>query len=198
MTRNSLFEMKTEYKETDTFIPNLPLYHTAIRIHDIRKLIYIAKQYIRHKKRARLLKEDMGLMQEILYDYNPQRQYIKKSKIAFSTCRRILVLAESMKLTPLPFVYVKQHKLFNDVVFHLVSTEILETRCCFCFSPFYYAVRNSEYLVEFMVDMANVVYRLNAGAVLVLPEKYYKENKLEDRIHFQRMTEIGLKERLLS
>ena len=171
----------------------------VIRINYIKKLITITKQYSYYKKNLQLL-PGMNLMQEILYESNPCSPNYRKPKVPLSLCRKIIKLAESMKQTPLPFRYVKQQKLYDDVVFHLVVEEVVrEKRGCFsCFSPFSYILRNKDSLKEFLVDMANVVYKMQSRAVLVLPAYYYKENDMEEQNHFQRLTEIGLKEKLLA
>jgi len=194
-----LIEIKSEYSYLESFIPGMPLYYVVIRIYNIRKLIAIALQYSYYKKK---IQKTMGikLMPELLYTSNTHGEKYQRLKIPFSLYLELTELAEIMRQTPLPFRYVKQHHLFNDVLFHLVSEEVVEKRgCCSClfFSPFSYAIRHKESLKECLVDMADVVYNIQSGAMLVLPKKYYRNNIIEEQNHFQRMTDIGLREKLL-
>jgi hypothetical protein len=196
-----MLEIKAEYTQSESFIPGLPLYHMVIRIHNIRKLIAITRKYSYYKKRIRLpMGMGITLMKEVLYEPHPQCEKHRKPKIPSSLYQELTELAEIMKQTPLPFPYVKQQNLFNDVLFHLVNKEVVKNRgCCCCsfFSSFSYTLRHKESLKECLVDMADAVYKIQSGAVLILPDYYYRENKIEEQNHFQRMTEIGLKEKLL-
>lgn len=193
-----MLEIKSEYTQTDTLFSGIPIYHVVIRINHIKKLISIAKQYNYHKKHTQL-PPGITLMHEILYESNPCSQNYRKPKVPLSLCRKILKLAEYMKQTPLPFRYVKQQNLFIDVIFHLVSEEVVVKGkwYCSCFSSFPYILRNKDLLKEILVDMADVVYKIQSKAALVLPEYYYQDNDTEEQNHFHRITEIGLKEHLL-
>jgi hypothetical protein len=201
MTSQPLIELKMEFTQKESFIPGMPFYHMAIRIHNIRKLIAISKSYCYYKKLFGL-PVGITLMKEILYERNPNDEtHHIIPKIPESLYRDITKLAEIMKQTPLPFPYVKNNPLFPDVIFHLVSDEVVEKRgCCGCsfFSPFSYTIRNKDSLKECLVDMANCIYQINSSAVLILPKKYYRKNSNDEQTHFQRMTDIGLKEHLLA
>jgi hypothetical protein len=190
-----LFEIKEEYIETESIIPGIPIYFSVIRIYDIRKIIAIARQYSYYKKRIRLPRE-VSLMREVLYKPNSNGERYRKPKIPSSLYQELNYLAEIMRQTPLPFLHPRKHHLFTDVLFHLVSEEVVEKRgCCYCscFSSFSHTIRHKESLKECIMDMADVVYNIQSGVVLILPKKYYRENDVEEQNHFQRMTEIGLK-----
>jgi hypothetical protein len=194
-----LLEVKSEYTETKSILPGMTLYNMVIRLYDIRKLIAIARQYSYYKKRIRHPRK-VSLMRKILYKHPPNGERYRKPKIPEYLHEELNELADTMRRTPLPFTYVRQQNLFNDVVFHLVSEEVVKRGWCYftCFSTYSHAIRHKESLKECLVDMADVVYNIQSTAVLVYPEHYYRENEREERKNFKRMTNIGLKEKLLA
>jgi hypothetical protein len=188
-----LLEVKSEYTESETILPDMILYNMVIRLHDVQKIIAIARQYSYYKKRIRHPRETT-LMREILYKHPPNGERYRKPKIPDSLYEELNELADTMRRTTLPFSYVRIQKLCYEVVFHLVSEEVVKHNswCFSLFSTFSYTVRHKESLKECLVDMADVVYNIQSTAVLIFPEHYYRENDRKERKIFKQMTAIGL------
>jgi hypothetical protein len=89
---------------------------------------------------------------------------------------------------------VKKQNFFLDVIFNLVSEEVLQSyKSCWMFCNTYnYVIARKEFLKEMMKDMIQYVYKINARIMLNLPSNVYRDNLPDERERFLKITDIGM------
>lgn len=193
-----LIEIKSYYLTQPTVYAGLHIHHVIMKVNQIKKLIKMSIAYSHYRKRNHKLLS-RGLFYEI---YDPatgditveaKRFRIGKKMIPEIWMNQWKEIIDIMIKTPLPFEYTPRQNMFHDVIIHLVNREFIEsTSCCWIFGTFPYILSRKNYLKEMMVDMVEYVYQIKTQCMLILPEKSYAKNILEEREKYSKITQIGL------
>lgn len=194
-----LFEIKPEFLKHESAVKGVFVHHVVIRIYDIRRLLSIAKKYDYYSRRTyrhNKLHTGITMIEELFYSRNPTVLKGRKPIVPLSLYNDLKYMVETFENTHLPYILKKSKNTNKDVMLYLVSEDVIFPKklwCCF-YSTFDFVIRRKEYLKNLFIHIVEYIYKIKAGAVLILPSKYYIENEPEERRRYQQITEIGFEE----